>query len=150
MMPKDSSFPKTILLTLIYFGIGFLFLENGWANYGWIFFVLLPISLGVAIGSMPKRKWAYLELTAGFVIFVLSLIFGHLEGIVCVIMSIPIIIPLVWAGVQIKTHLIEDGYIKPPKNLNATVIPLLLFMFDAPIERYIMGDSIIAVKTEKT
>jgi hypothetical protein len=74
---KDRSFKQTILLTLIYFGIGFSFLHFGLASYGWIFFVLLPFSLGFAVGKMEKQKWAYLGL------YHLSSYFYYLHWKVC-------------------------------------------------------------------
>ena len=36
---NDRSFKLTILLTLLYLGIGFAFLHYGLADYGWILFI---------------------------------------------------------------------------------------------------------------
>lgn len=148
---KHRSFKLTILLTLIYFGIGFAFLHFGLADYGWIFFVLLPFSLGIAVGNMEKEKWGFLGLAIGILIFVGLLIASSLEGIVCVIMTIPIIIPLVWLGTLANKFLRKKGIIKPKNNLNVLILPLLFTLFGAPIEKYFYTDKIeiIEVKTER-
>ncbi|MEO6453231.1 MAG: polyketide cyclase [Ginsengibacter sp.] len=148
---KDRSFKLTILLTLIYFGIGFAFLNFGLSDYGWIFFVLLPYSLGIAVGKMERQKWAYLGLAIGLIIFVVLLLAGGLEGIVCVVMSVPIVIPLVWLGVLTNKYLIKKGRIKQSNNLKVLTLPLLFFLFGAPIEKFFYTDKVevIEVKTER-
>ena len=112
---KHRSFKLTILLTLIYFGIGFAFLHYGLADYGWVFFVLLPFSLGIAVGKMERMKWAYLGLAVAILIFVGLLIAGGLEGIVCVVMTIPIVVPLVWLGTLTNKYLTKKRIIKQKK-----------------------------------
>ncbi len=148
---KDRSFKLTILLTIIYFGIGFIFLHFGLADYGWIFFVFLPISLGFVIGSMPIQKWAYLGLASGILIFIILLLVGKLEGIVCVVMTIPIIIPLVAIGVLINKYLIRKGIIKPLKSLNVMVFPLIITLLGAPVEKFFLTNKteVIEVETER-
>lgn len=148
---KDKSFRLTILLTLIYFGLGFAFLHYGLIDYGWIFFVLLPLSLGLAIGAMPFKKWAYLGLATGILIFIALLIAGGLEGFICVIMAIPLIILLIAIGVLINKYLIKKGIIKKTDKLHGLVIPLIIFLFGVPIEKYFSNSKaeIIEVKTER-
>jgi len=147
---KHRSFRITILLTLIYFGIGFAFLHFGLADYGWIFFVLLPFSLGIAVGKMEKQKWGYLGLVIGLLIFLGLLIAGGLEGIVCVIMSIPIIIILIGIGILANKYLTKRGIIKPKNNLNIMVLPLLITLFGLPIEKHLDTDTeTIEIKTER-
>src|SRR5687768_8474669 len=148
---KHRSFKLTILLTLIYFGIGFAFLHYGLADYGWVFFVLLPFSLGIAVGKMERQKWAYLGLAVAILIFVGLLIAGGLEGIVCVIMTIPIVIPLVWLGTLTNKYLTKKGKIKPKNNLYTFAIPLLFTLLGAPIEKYFYTNKveIVEVKTER-
>ncbi|BDS12790.1 SRPBCC family protein [Aureispira anguillae] len=148
---KHRSFKITILLTLIYFGIGFAFLHFGLADYGWVFFVLLPFSLGIAVGKMERKKWGFLGLLIGVLIFLTLLIAGGLEGFVCVIMAIPIIVPLIWLGTLANKYLTKKGIIKSKNHLNVMILPLLITLFGAPIEKYFIDNSsdIIEVKTEK-
>lgn len=150
-MITDRSFKLTILLTLIYFGIGFAFLHFGLSDYGWVFFVLLPISLGMAIGAMPMKKWGYLGLFIGILIFIILLLAGGLEGIVCVVMAIPIIIPLVWMGVLVNKYLIKKGALKQTNRLNVLAVPLVITLVAAPIEKYFYTSKVevVEIKTER-
>lgn len=145
------SFKWTILLTLIYFGIGFAFLHFELADYGWIFFVLLPFSLGIAVGKMEKQKWAYLGLVVGLIAFLSVLIAVGLEGIVCVFMTVPLVIPLVWLGTVANRFLTKKGVLKQRENVNSLVLPLLVTLLGAPIEKNLNEQKVevIEVKTER-
>ena len=133
------------------YGIGFAFLHYGLADYGWVFFVFLPFSLGIAVGKMERQKWAYLGLAIAILIFVGLLIAGGLEGIVCVIMTIPIVVPLVWLGTLTNKYLTKKEIIKQKNNLYTFIFPLLFTLFGAPIEKYFYTNKveIIEVKTER-
>jgi hypothetical protein len=100
---------------------------------------------------MGSQKWSYLGLAIGLLIFIILLLAGKLEGIVCVVMTIPIVIPLVWLGVLTNSYLTKRGIIKQRHNLNVMVLPLLITLLSAPIEKYFYTDKIeiIEVKTER-
>ncbi len=148
---KHRSFKLTVVLTLIYLGIGFAFLHFGLADYGWVIFVLLPFSLGLAIGKMELQKWAYLGLAVAILIFIGLLVAGGLEGIVCVIMTIPIVVPLVWLGVLTNRYLTKKGIIKPKNNLYTFSFPIFVTLLGAPLEKHLYADKVevIEVKTER-
>ncbi len=55
---KDRSFQLSIILTFIFLVIGFLFLHFGITIYDWVFFVLLPVVLGISIGALPNKRTA--------------------------------------------------------------------------------------------
>src|SRR5579862_9045759 len=101
------SFVLTIARTLIYLGIGFAMLHFGLVDYAWVIFILLPLSLGIAIGAMPLKKWMLLTALLTTIVFLLLLFFGGLEGMVCIVMSLPLIIPLVIIGVAINRNMIK-------------------------------------------
>jgi len=148
---NDRSFKLTILLTLLYLGIGFAFLHYGLANYGWILFILLPFSLGVAIGAMPFKKWAIIGMVFTVLAFLIFLYLNALEGMICVVMSIPVIIPLVILGIWANKALIAYGVFKPTNDLKVLILPLVIVLFGMPIEKQISSGEvkIIEVKTEK-
>ncbi|HMR43186.1 MAG TPA: hypothetical protein PKC40_05105 [Saprospiraceae bacterium] len=148
---KDKSFRLTVLVTLAYFGAGFAFLHFGLADYGWVFFILLPLSLGLAIGAMPLEKWAYLGLAIGILIFITLLIVGGLEGFICVIMALPLIIILILIGILLNKYLRKKGIIKKADNLNIIIVPLIIILFGAPVEKYFNQNKteIIEIKTER-
>lgn len=145
------SFIITIILTLTYFGIGFTFLHYGLADYGWIIFILLPYSLGLAIGKMESNRWYLLSLSIGVLIFIVFLLTNALEGLLCVVMAIPIIIPLVLLGIFTNKYLTKKGIIKSSDNFNGLIFPLVLILFGAPIEKYFFSGhaEMVEVRTER-
>ncbi|WP_336515537.1 polyketide cyclase [Pollutibacter soli] len=134
---RHRSFRWTIILTLVYLGVGFLFLKLGLADYGLILFVLLPFTLGLVIGKMEKQKWAALGFLVGILIFLGLLIASALEGLICVLMATPIVIPLVWLGTFASKILTRKRISKSQENLNASLIPLLFVLLGAPIEKFL-------------
>lgn len=148
---SDRSFKLTLLLTFIYLVVGFALLEFGITAYGWVFFVLLPFSLGLVIGSMPVRKWAYLGGAIAIIIFIILLLAGGLEGMVCVLMALPIIIPLVWLGVVLRKYLVKKGVMEPTDNFKSLVWPLLIILFGGPLEKWLdpHETKIVDVRTER-
>lgn len=137
---RHRSFRWTIILTLIYFGLGFASLKLGLADYGLFIFILLPFTLGLVVGKMEKQKWAALGFLIGILIF-LGLILGSaLEGLLCVVMAVPIIIPLVWLGTLTSRFLTKKGIIKSRQNLNSLLIPLLFVLLGIPFEKFLFAN----------
>jgi hypothetical protein len=148
---KDKSFRLSILLTFIFMGVGFAFLHFGWADYSWILFALLPVTLGLSIGTLPDRKWAYYGSIVAAVIFMILLIIGHLEGFICVLMTLPIVVPLIFVGSVINHLYRKYNEIKSTDRLSVLILPLVFFLFGAPLERFFKAEKkqIIDVKTER-
>jgi len=147
---QDKSFRISIILTLIFFTTGFLFLHYGLSDYGWMLFVLLPIVLGIAIGALPSKRSALVGLTITTIIFLLCLIAMGLEGFICVIMTLPIILPLMFLG-SVITHLVQRYHqIKSTDKLPVLALPLLVFLFGSPIEKLLVKNKqeIIEVRSE--
>lgn len=90
---KDRSFRLSILLTFVFLTLGFIFLHYGLNDYGWVLFVLLPVVLGVSIGALPSKRSAYAGLIISLLVFLFGLIALGLEGYICVIMTLPIVLP---------------------------------------------------------
>ncbi|HUS00300.1 MAG TPA: hypothetical protein VMY77_01150 [Chitinophagaceae bacterium] len=147
---RDKSFRLSIIISLIFLSIGFLLLHYGLIAYGWAFFILLPIAVGIGIGALPDKKWAIYGSLVGGTIFILLLFAGQAEGFICVLMSLPIIIPFVFLG-YIISHLIKRyRLLKQTDNLKIILFPFIIFLIIAPIEKNIVRDSksIIEVRTE--
>jgi hypothetical protein len=147
----DRSFKLAILITFLFLGIGFAFLHYGLADYSWICFMLLPIVLGISIGALPSRKWAYYGAIISAVIFLFLLLVGGLEGFVCVIMAIPILIPFIFLG-SVIVHLAKRyRYLKSSDRLPVLLLPLIPFLIAAPIERIFKTEKkqLAEVKTER-
>lgn len=148
---KDRSFQLSIILTLIFLGIGIAFLLFGLADYSWVIFILLPIVLGVALGAMPNKKyilWGALITTA---IVLICLVFPGLSGLLCIVMTLPIVVPLIFLGYVI-THLVRRyKEIKGTNRLSVLLLPLIPFLIAAPTEHFLKAEKevINEVKTEQ-
>src|SRR4051812_7473825 len=102
---QDKSFRLSIILTIIFFGTGISFLFLGFVGYSWILFILLPIVLGLSLGIMPNKGYTILGSIITTIILLLGMYVPGLSGLLCIVMTLPIIIPLVFIG-YIATHLI--------------------------------------------
>lgn len=132
---KDRSFRLSILISSIFLSIGFALLHLGLVGYGWAFFVLLPIVVGMAIGALPNRKNALPGLVLTVLLFIVILIQVGLEGVVCVIFCLPILIPFFFLG-AIISHLVKKyRQIKHELNLKLTLLPFLVFVLAVPVEQ---------------
>lgn len=147
----DRSFRLSIILTLIFLGIGLLFLLLGIAEYNWVLFGLLPIVLGIAIGALPNRGWAYFGVGFGIVCFLFFLLIGQMAGFLCVIMSMGIMVPFIFLGTLIVHLARRYKELKNPPGLPVLLLPLLVFLIAAPIEHFLTGQKkeVVEVKTEK-
>ncbi len=138
---KERDFYLSLVITLLYFGLGYLLLQLGWAEYSVVLFILLPITIGVAIGSLPITKWLYIGLAFGLLIFLGLLIVNALEGLVCILMALPIIILFVFVGISLRKFLLKKGFIKPKENdMNSIILPIVVMLFGFPIEKMILSN----------
>lgn len=145
---SDTSFKLAILLTLLFLGCGFGLLHYGLTVYGWAFFILLPIVIGISIGALPSIKWAYRGLTVGFVLFLGFLLVGELEGFLCVLMASPIILSFIFLGSVIAYLYKRSRELEGTTNLNAFITPLLFCIVFLLFEnQYENSPKIIEAKT---
>jgi hypothetical protein len=91
---SDKSFRLSIILTFIFFGTGIAFLFLGLANYSWMLFILLPIVLGISIGAMPNKKYTLIGAIIAAIITIIGLYIPGLSGLLCIVMTLPVIVPL--------------------------------------------------------
>jgi hypothetical protein len=147
---KNKSFRLAIILTLIFFGTGIVFLIFGLAEFSWILFGLLPIVLGISIGALPDRRSAYIGAIITTIFFLYGLLTMGLSGFICIAMTLPIIIPLIFVG-SIITHFVRKHKELKSERLPVLLIPLLPFLIAAPTERLIdpINKDIIEVRTEQ-
>jgi hypothetical protein len=148
---KNKSFRLSFIITMLFMSVGFAFLHFGLADYGWIFFVLLPIVLGISIGALPSIKWVTYGTITGLYIFILLLIVGKAEGFICVLMTLPILIPLIFLGAVVSKlfKIYKKG--STTDEISILLMPLVLFLFAAPIEKSMTTEKkqIISIQTEK-
>lgn len=87
-----NNFGIATILTFTFLSLGFLLLHNGLFGYGISFFVFLPFVLGYLLGGAKSKKVSLLGAGFSFVVFCLLLLQGELEGMVCILMAMPLIL----------------------------------------------------------
>lgn len=148
---SDRSFRLSIILTFIFFGTGIAFLFLGLADLSWILFILLPIVLGIAIGVLPNKKYTIGGAIIATVITLLGMFIPGLSGLLCIVMALPIIVPLIFAG-YIFFHLLKRyREIKSTDSLPVLILPLIPFLIAAPTEHFLKTnkEAVVSVTTEQ-
>ncbi|MFL9485397.1 polyketide cyclase [Chitinophagaceae bacterium LWZ2-11] len=148
---QDRSFQLSIILTLVFLGTGIVFLLLGLVNYSWILFVLLPIVLGISLGAMPKGKYVIWASVITATLVLAALYIPGLSGLICIVMTLPLIVPVIFFGYVI-THLVKRyKEIKSTTKLPILLLPLLPFLIAAPAEHFSNPNKkeVVIVKTEQ-
>ncbi len=148
---QDRSFQLSILLTVVFLGTGIAFLFLGLVNYSWVLFILLPIVLGISIGAMPNKKYLFWGSLTTTVIVLIGMYIPGLSGLLCIVMALPIIVPLIFLG-YIISHLVKRYKdLKSTTRLSVLLLPVLPFLIGAPIEHFLIPNKkeVVHVKTEQ-
>lgn len=147
----DRSFRISILVTLLFLGTGIAFLFLGLVNYSWVLFILLPVVLGIAIGAMPNKKYLLWGAIGTTVIVLLALYIPGLSGLLCIVMTLPLIVPLIFFG-YVLSHLVKRyDQMKSTDRVSVLLLPLIPFLIAAPAEHFLNTntEAIIEVRTEQ-
>jgi hypothetical protein len=148
---KDSSFQLSIFLTMIFIGTGMAFLFFGLVDYSWILFGLLPIVLGIALGTMKVRKYALLGAVITTILLLVAIYIPGLSGVICIVMAIGLVVPFIFLGYVIARLAQRYREIKETNRLPVLLLPLIPFIIAAPTEHFLKRDkeTIIGVRSEK-
>lgn len=147
---KDRSFRLSIILTTIFIGTGIVFLFLGLVEYSWVLFGLLPVVLGIAIGTMKVRKYALQGAIITTILLLVAIYIPGLSGVICIVMAMGLIVPLIFLGYVISRLTQRYKEIQTDK-FSLLLLPLIPFLIAAPAEHYLKTDkqTIIEVRTEK-
>lgn len=142
-MKPTKEFWLTWTLTIIPALIGVVLLFTNLAVYGIAIFCILPTVIGFITGIYSKKFISYLGIVAGLITIFLLLI-GAGEGIVCIIMALPVIFGFIALGSLIG-YLIRkaDNRYNSPKIV---FFPILILLFSTVGEK-LFGDSEIRNST---
>lgn len=149
---KDKSFQLSIVLTTIFIGTGIAFLFFGLVDYSWILFGVLPVVLGVAIGTMKVRKYALWGAIITTIFLLIAIYIPGLSGVICIVMAIGLVVPFIFLGYVIARLVKRYRLIKETNRLSVLILPLFPFLIAAPAEHFFKKEkeTIIEVRTEKT
>ncbi len=146
-----KEFLISIIIGLTFLSLGFLLLHYELIGYGLSFFVFLPFALGYILGKSTIKSISLWGLIVSIAIFFILLFVGNLEGMVCILMAMPIIILAVAIGFLVKY--IVGKYRKADKKENlfkSSILPFCLFIFFgfAEVELAKNDNNVIEVKSE--
>ncbi len=146
-----KEFILSILITFVFLSLGFLLLHYELVGYGLSFFVFLPFTIGYILGRSTIKKVSLYGLIISLGIFFILLIAGGLEGMVCILMALPLVIIAVVLGYAFKRYIDKN---KGNKNSNdiikSSILPLCLFLGFGFLEKLFTKNEkeIISVTTE--
>jgi len=104
-------------------------------EYGWAFFVLLPIVTGLSVGALPNKWWSIFGLIVSLGFTLVGLVTMGLEGAMCGLMSLGLLLPFIFLGALISHLIGEYRKIKGTTKLNILILPLFIFLVTAPFEQ---------------
>jgi hypothetical protein len=146
-----KEFILSIAISITFLSLGFLLLHFELIGYGLSFFVFLPFALGFILGKSTIKAISLLGLVVSLTIFCILLLAGNLEGMVCLLLAMPLILIAIVLGAVVKHQ------IKKYRNTNkhddlikSSILPFFIFLTFAFIETELTKNErfIIEVKSE--
>jgi hypothetical protein len=119
----------SIVITLSFLSLGFLLLHYELIGYGLSFFVFLPFTIGYILGQSTIKKFSLYGLIFSLAVFFVLLLIGGLEGMVCILMAMPIVIIALLIGYAIKQVIDRDRTNRKSGNIiKGSILPLFFFL----------------------
>ncbi len=148
-----KEFLLSIVISLTFLSLGFLLLHFEFIGYGLSFFVFLPFILGYILGTSSIKTISLIGLVVSLIIFFLLLIIGGLDGMVCILMALPLVIGAIALGALVKYFVDKKQNKNKEGNLiKSSILPLFIFLGIGFGEKQLTknNEEIISVKTEMT
>lgn len=124
-----KEFTISIIISLTFLSLGFLLLHYKLIGYGLSFFVFLPFALGYTLGKSTIKTVGFWGLITSLAIFFILLLIGGLEGMVCILMAMPLVIGAIAIGLLISHLTTKYNKINKKDNLiKSSIIQLCLFL----------------------
>jgi amino acid transporter len=129
----------SVAVTFLFLSLGFLMLHFDLVGYGFSFFAILPFLLGYLLGNKLVKKWSLVCMVLTVILFIVLLLAGGLEGMVCVLFALPPLIVAFFVGNLIRY--LFRGVRKEKEEaeenlLKSSVVPFLLFAFLGIFEKW--------------
>ena len=140
-MSQKKQFLTTILLTTLLSSAGFALFHFGLIGYSYTFFVLIPLCIGYFLGL--KLEWGnsfVIALIIGLVCFFYLLITAQLEWTFCIIILLPLFLPIILLGIWLGSLLKKYLSNRKAKDLKASLYPIIVLLFSGTIEHFFSSD----------
>jgi hypothetical protein len=141
----------SIIISLTFLSLGFLLLHYELIGYGLSFFVFLPFALGYVLGKSTIKAISLWGLIISLAIFFILLLAGGLEGMVCILMAMPLIMVAIAFGVFVNYMIKKLRNLDKQDNLiKSSILPFCFFLTFSFVETELTKTEqfIIEVKSE--
>ena len=145
-MHSKKSFWISFAVSMLYLIVGFAFLHFGWAEYGWVIFVALPVAIGTATGFVSIKKIGLFGLLLALVSFFCFLLFSQLEGFLCVLCATPIFLVPFFLGRWISILIAKYLYKKQARTIKVSLLPLLIVVLAIPVENAMISEPVVEIQ----
>jgi len=137
-MNKRNQYLITALATFCFSLIGFVLFHLELTGLGYTFFIGVPICIGYFLGLKISWKLSFIiAMGIGFAAFFILLITAQLEGLLCIVMLLPLFVAVVvfgiWLGYTIKEIYLNQ---KRKKNIKISLYPIFILLFAGVIEHF--------------
>jgi len=126
------------IATFLLCTLGFTLFHFELVGLGYTFFIVVPLCIGYSLGI--KLDWGIslvIAVMIGLTLFFFLLLTAGFEGLVCVIMLLPIFIPVVLIGILIGYNLRKRSLKADKKNIiKISLYPLIVLLFSGGIEHF--------------
>ncbi|HMK18002.1 MAG TPA: hypothetical protein VK492_07385 [Chitinophagaceae bacterium] len=137
-MSKVNRLFITAIATFLLCTLGFTLFHFELVGLGYTFFIVVPLCIGYSLGI--KLDWGIslvIAVMMGLTLFFFLLLTAGFEGLICVIMLLPIFIPIVLIGILIGYNLRKRSLKTEKKNIiKISLYPLIVLLFSGGIEHF--------------
>ena len=137
-MSKVKRLLIAAIATFLLCTLGFTLFHFELVGLGYTFFIVVPLCIGYFLGI--KLDWGIglvISVMIGLALFFFLLLTADIEGLVCVIMLLPIFIPVVLIGILIGYNLRKRSLKAEKKNMiKISLYPLIVLLFSGGIEHF--------------
>ena len=121
---------QLVLSLIVILTMGIALLEGG--VYGWTLFTIVPLALGLLASCIARPASAVRAAIVGASTVlgasVVLMIFA-LEGVICIVMSLPIVLPLGSLGAWLAFQLRQSDF-EPQRGVALLVLPVAAIAWD--------------------
>lgn len=139
----------SIIISLTFLSAGFLLLHFELIGYGLSFFVFLPFILGYILGKSTLKTASLYGLVISLTIFFILLIAGGLEGMVCILMAMPLILIALALGFFFR-KLIKLKKRNSENLLKSSILPFFLFFVLGTVEHKLTENNESTLEIQNT
>jgi hypothetical protein len=144
-----KEFLLSIILSAAFLSLGFILLHYQLIGYGVSFFVFLPFLIGFILGKSTMKAFSLVGFIIALALFFVMLIAGQLEGMVCVLMTLPIIFAAVGLGALINYFIKRNSEKDKESNLiKSSILPLIFFLGISFFEKWIVGNDKVLLESK--